>query len=64
MTCLDLDDNSFLTGLRGLTAPFLGTFLYIRYGPIAFAVALALALGGLATFSSLARSEQRSTPRL
>jgi hypothetical protein len=50
----------FLTGLRGLTAPFLGTFLYIRYGPIAFAVALALALAGLATFSSLARSEQRS----
>lgn len=49
----------FLTGLRGLIVPFFGTFLYLRYGPVAFAVALVLAIAGLLTFASLARREGR-----
>lgn len=49
----------FLTGLRGMIVPFFGTFLYLRYGPLAFAVALILAIAGLLTFASLARRERR-----
>jgi len=47
----------FLTGLRGLTAPFVGTWLYTYYGPLAFGVAVALALIGLLVFRSLAREQ-------
>jgi hypothetical protein len=47
----------FLTGLRGMVAPFLGTWLYMRFGSAAFVVAFALAMAGLSVFVSLARSE-------
>ena len=56
---LYMGTHVFLTGLRGLVMPFLGTFLYLRYGPVAFAVALFLAISGLLTFASLARREER-----
>ena len=49
----------FLTGLRGMVVPFLGTFLYLNYGPLAFVIATALALSGVFTFASLARSQRR-----
>jgi len=48
----------FLTGIRGITAPLLGTWLYIAYGPVAFAVALACALLGLSQFAALARKQR------
>lgn len=48
----------FLTGLRGLTAPFLGTWLYTSfYPPVAFIVAVTLSLIGLAIFRSMAKTE-------
>jgi hypothetical protein len=50
----------FLTGLRGLTMPFLGTLLYMNYGPVAFLVALLLGLGGLWTFTALDRRQRRN----
>jgi len=49
----------FLTGMRGLIMPFLGTLLYMNYGPVAFLVALMLGLCGLWTFASLARRQRR-----
>lgn len=49
----------FLTGLRGMAAPFLGTLLYMVWGAAAFVVAFALAMAGLAVFVSLARHERR-----
>jgi hypothetical protein len=51
-----------LTGVRGLTAPFLGVVLYhwIDWG--VFAVALALAATGLVLFGRLAREEQSAGP--
>jgi len=49
----------FLAGTRGMFAPFLGTFLYTYYGPVAFAVAFLLAAMGAAVFVSLAREERR-----
>ncbi len=49
----------FLTGLRGLVAPFVGTFLYTNYGPLAFVVATLLALSGLVMFAVLARSQRQ-----
>lgn len=48
----------FLTGIRGLTAPFIGTYLYSLYGPLVFLISSALGLLGLLTFRSLARSQQ------
>lgn len=50
----------FLTGLRGLVAPFLGTYLYLNNGPLAFIVATGLALAGALTFQSLDRRERRA----
>ncbi|MBN2560039.1 MAG: hypothetical protein JXQ75_03820 [Phycisphaerae bacterium] len=49
----------FLAGIRGITAPFIGTFLYTNYGPLAFVVAFVLATLGVLTFVSLARDEHR-----
>lgn len=51
----------FLTGIRGLIAPFFGTLLYMHYGPLAFVVATSLALAGVFTFASLARVQRRQT---
>ena len=45
----------FLTGLRGLTAPFFGTWLYIQTGAFAFAVAVGLAVIGMLVFRRLAK---------
>lgn len=45
----------FLTGLRGLTAPFFGTWLYIQTGAFAFAVAVGLAVIGMLLFRRLAK---------
>jgi hypothetical protein len=53
----------FLTGLRGMFAPFLGTFLYTSCGPIAFAVAFAFSTAGSIIFWHLARAERRDRPR-
>ncbi len=50
----------FLTGVRGLIMPFVGTFLYLSYGPLAFVVATALALSGILTFASLARRQRQA----
>ncbi len=50
----------FLTGLRGLTAPFVGTWLYTYYGSLAFGVAVVLALIGLLVFRSLAGDQHRA----
>ncbi len=47
----------FLTGLRGMAAPFLGTYLYIHHGLAAFVVALILAIGSVWVFVNLARRE-------
>jgi hypothetical protein len=49
----------FLTGLRGIVAPFLGTLLYMTIGPGAFAVAVSSSLIGVMMFVSLARREAR-----
>ena len=49
----------FLTGLRGLIAPFFGTLLYMHYGPLSFVVATSLALAGVFTFASLAKLQRR-----
>ncbi len=50
----------FLTGVRGLIAPFVGTFLYLNYGPVAFGVATLLALLGLAMFAALAHTQRQA----
>lgn len=47
----------FLTGLRGLTAPFFGTWLYREIGAAAFLIAVALGTGGLLVFRGLARAQ-------
>jgi len=49
----------FFTGIRGLIMPFVGTSLYLYYGPLAFIVATALAMSGILTFASLARRQRR-----
>jgi len=49
----------FFTGIRGLIMPFVGTSLYLYYGPLAFLVATMLALSGIFTFASLARRQHR-----
>ena len=48
----------FLTGLRGLTAPFIGTWLFNRTGAFTFAVATGLAAAGGWVFLRLARSQR------
>ncbi len=48
-----------LTGLRGLSAPFIGLALYKLIGWGVFVVALGLALTGLRLFARLAREERR-----
>ncbi len=53
----------FLTGVRGLIMPFVGTFLYLRYGPLAFVVSTALVVSGMFTFKSLARRQRRDATR-
>jgi MFS family permease len=55
----------FLTGLRGTFAPFLGTYLYTRSGPVSFIVAFVLSAAGSVIFWFLARAERRqqSEPR-
>lgn len=52
----------FLTGIRGLIMPFVGTFLYLRYGPLAFVVSTALSLAGILTFAALARRQHQAAP--
>ncbi len=52
----------FLTGLRGLTAPFFGTWLYHRIGAFAFVVAVGLAVTGMLVFRSLARVQRDRQP--
>ena len=51
----------FLTGLRGLTAPFVGTWLFTHYGSLAFVVAVVLALMGLLVFRSLAQDQREKS---
>ncbi len=53
----------FLTGIRGLIMPFVGTFLYLYYGPLAFVVATALAVSSMFTFASLARRQHRDAAK-
>jgi hypothetical protein len=50
----------FLTGIRGVIAPFLGTFLYLGWGPLAFVVATAIGTAGICTFALLAKDERRN----
>ncbi|MFH1419758.1 MAG: hypothetical protein ABII12_15910 [Planctomycetota bacterium] len=50
----------FLAGVRGLAAPFLGTFLYTVNGPLAFAVALSSGVVAIGIFILLARAERRA----
>jgi len=50
----------FLAGLRGLTAPFVGTWLFTHYGSLAFGVAVVLQVMGLMMFRSLAREQHRA----
>lgn len=47
----------FLTGIRGLTAPFIGTWLYSNFGPAVFLVSAALGFSGMLTFRSLVGRE-------
>lgn len=53
----------FLTGLRGLTAPFFGTWLYSMTGAFAFAVAVAFGTSGLLVFRRLAKTERKRESR-
>lgn len=48
----------FLTGLRGLTAPFIGTWLYSSYGPLVFLLSAILGFSGMLTFRSLMKGEK------
>lgn len=48
----------FLTGIRGLTAPFIGTFLYTAIGPGVFLVSAALGFSGMFMFRSLAKTDR------
>lgn len=48
-----------LTGLRGLTAPFLGTFLYTTVGSSVFILGFALSALGLWAFHRLAKEESK-----
>ncbi|HPF38519.1 MAG TPA: hypothetical protein P5081_14500 [Phycisphaerae bacterium] len=48
----------FLTGTRGLTAPFFGTWLYKQTGAFAFVVAVTLGATGMLIFRSLARAQR------
>lgn len=49
----------FLTGLRGLTAPFFGTWLYVNTGAFAFLVAVCLGATGMLIFRGLAISQRK-----
>jgi hypothetical protein len=52
-----------LTGLRGLVAPFLGTFLFHLIGAGVFAVGFIISFVGYVIFSGLARDERRQKDR-
>lgn len=47
----------FLTGIRGLTAPFIGTLLYTYTGPLVFLISATLGFCGMMTFRSLVKSD-------
>ncbi|MBK8270738.1 MAG: hypothetical protein IPK83_21505 [Planctomycetes bacterium] len=47
----------FLTGIRGLTAPFIGTFLYSTIGPGVFLVSATLGFSGMLMFKSLVKGD-------
>ncbi len=47
----------FLTGLRGLTAPFIGTLVYQFAGPLVFLFSAALGFAGMMTFRSLLKGD-------
>ncbi len=50
----------FLTGIRGLTAPFMGTFFYKTLGPGVFAISATLGFLGMLTFRSLIKGDASS----
>ena len=51
----------FLAGVRGLTMPFLGIWLWSTIGWYVWAIALALSVLGLVAFTAMARDERRAT---